>query len=465
MRKASLLLLVPFTVGLLTMGCDDPPVVVPDTNTDTSLDDTSGSDVLVDTVDAGPDGITPDGDATSETTLELPPQDVAEVSDTDGGDVPADGDVLPDVPLDAGPVGCEATGCDAGEVCAPGGGCVKDCSIEYPGFDNAAVFEALAPGWEVVGMHCGGSIGTSAFQPLDSTTVLELYGVDGATESMLLVDKVTFGEPAVIETVAMTPVPGSLDALEWFPGQRLRLDPAGEVFGYGFTEPFDTVNFFSAGQVSFGSLLAPGAPTAVEASSNYDLAAIDKDNWLVASRSVNNVGASSGVYLLELAGGSVATRVAGGLGIASGNLAIAGDAVIMGGFADPWPSMCDAVTINDGTEEGNKAFYISMAALNDAKTNATPVDALCEATELVGVASDFSFLSDGRILSGNKWTLQFLTVHTLVIDSGGAVSLSDPTPLALNDVLEFAKGVPGSDGQIMIQTSAGYMLVAPVAAP
>jgi len=461
---------------LVTSGCpgEDPPVApTSDATADASADGTTGdanADADSGQPDAAPDA-TPDAtpDGTPDATPDATPDGIGDASDVlddvaidGGGDVADAGDTQTDAPQDVGGDGtvfsCSPE-CEAGFVCAPGGNCVKDCSLEYPAFDQQAVFNSLASGWDVVGMHCGGNLSVSAFEPLSATTVLELVGTDGAPDSMLDVDSVTFDTVPTIENVTTYTITGSIDAFETFPGLRLKADATGEVFGYGYTGAFDVANLFSPGEILFGSLLAPGAPTAIEGSSNYDLDEMDKDNWLISSRSVNNVGTEAGVYWLDLAGGNIATRVAGGLGFASGNVAVDGDIVILGGFADPWPADCGGTPASGGV--GNKVFYTTVTALTAAKASVTPIDTYCDAQELDGIGSDFSFLDNGRLISANVFEDKWLTLHYLEVDGGGTMTVPTSIPIATNATLQVAKGVPNSDGQVMIQTSTGYMLIAP----
>lgn len=429
--------------------------------------DTNGDIVA----DPGLDTIEPDG------PLPDPGQDTSDVPIPDPGqpDNPDPGpvDVLdPDVP-DPGtcdgcgdvPIGPETTtGCNppcGDEQTCAGNVCISTKNCE-PGFDGELLAQDLNDGATIVRNICGGGAGAFAWQPVGAQEVLELHASDELADTDLFLLKSTYTPEGLIFTLklATTKVPGELSEGTVFPGDFLAIDPAFTKASFGYTGPFNPAVGTQPGSVFFADAAAQSVPQPLDAPANFAAASVTTMQWIVSAWGADGLNSGNGLYLVTLLaeGNYQKVYVATNNGVTGGNLAVAGNTVLVGGFADPWPSECDGTVVNDGTEAGNKVFVVSLESLYLATTDGTPVDLFCTAQE-VDLPSDFRFLPDTRILAQAPWKGDYLSVYSWNIN-GGMFTITSVDPVTDGDAFSGGRGVPGTN-RILLKHMYGYLLVEP----
>ncbi len=457
MRKAAARWgLVVLTGGALALGAcggdgGGSQQPVSDADVGETTDDV-GKDAGADLVE-GDEGPQPDvdeevgePDAVEDASEEIMEPDVDAGGDEGGGeDVEDDGVDVPTEPC--------------GGPCDEGFACVDDVCIPECGDDAEALRAALSPEWRILDAHCQTTLGSLAYRVLPFGRVLELVATEDESSTRLTLNEWNLGTgPNEVTVLAEHVVPGKMSAWEVFPGYYVATDPDGTVAFFGYT-----LADFSGAIVRVDLSTSPAPTSTFSAPGNYDVAVLDASTILVNGIGAVDNDAGQGVYRVQWTDGvASATQVVTGLGFASGGLAVDGDLMIAGGFADPWPD-CD----NPGQDSdiaGGKVFAMSLSTVLEGAGVEAPMDAWCATSELA-VPGDFRLGFNGQLLAKDLWADPpvYLTGFAVGVTDDG-YGITGTEPLSLDATYKDARRVSGTT-QMLLTTENAFIVVAPVLDP
>lgn len=353
-----------------------------------------------------------------------------------GGDVDAmgaDGSGGADGTGGSADAGACGEGCAEGEACA-GGFCVADCG---DGFDAEAAVAALGAGLMPATNACGDIHALVALAGAPGESVLGLSAMDEAGKARFDVVRIGDLGSGTIAPTAITSATadGSLDAFEIFPGGYLGTDSAATKAVFGWSAMGDGF----PGTIAAAATAPGSVATTIDAPGNYAAAVLEDGRLLVNGLGAAGTADGQGLYLITNDGAApTAVRIVTGLGSASGDVAVDGDVVLVGGFegfGTTWP---------DGAE-GNRVFAFALTALLDAAGSGAPLDAQGDG-QVVDIPGDFAFAPEGRILAKRYDESYMIAGFDLIpwtaADDG--LSLGEPIPVTTGAFYRMAAPLPGT---------------------